>query len=151
MTASKGGTGCLRWHTFDAISSCPRSATISSLGVATFSGLNLLGDAAVDPQVPLIETVLACLCLANFSDHPHPARIRVVQARLREVVAHGVVALRAVVGVAVRVQVGLVDPETPRVAPSLGRRWISNMRGWLRKCDTDVWNEPLRPRRRTNA
>ncbi len=110
--------------------------------------LDVLGDVAVQPELVVVQPAPPARRLTNSLEDPGAARVAVVDTALGLAVALGVVALLAALGVSMRREVALVDPEAPEsLFGGRGCRAVVLRRRCLLEADPDVRALPLAPGR----
>ncbi len=110
--------------------------------------LDVLGDVAVYLELVVLQPAPPARRLADSLEDPGAARVAVAGTALGLAVALGVVTLLAALGVAMRRQVTLVDPEAPESSfGGRGCRAVVLRRRCLLETDPDVRALPLAPGR----
>ena len=110
--------------------------------------LDVLGDVAVQPELVVVQPAPPARRLTDGLEDPGATRIAVAYATLGLAVALGVVALLAALGVSMRREVALIDPEAPEsLLGGRACRMILLRRRRLLEPDSDVGALPLAPGR----
>ena len=110
--------------------------------------LDVLGDVAVQLELVVVQPAPPARRLTDGLEDPGATRIAVADTALGLAVALGVVALLAALGVAMRREVALIDPEAPEsLLGGRACRVILLRRRRLLEPDSDVGALPLAPGR----